>query len=244
MIPAVMSADPRYQFEVVEEIRSRDEPFVTLVPGEPAPPGVGVVIISRGLEADLSVDTVTHEDPRSAVDMAFCRLRCGPGAHHFIFGIDPGKRPGLALLCDGRRLLRRRTFSPEAVRDEVERLQGWAEIKSLTIRIGHGDPTNRDRTIVAVWDMVDAVEVVDETGTTRGEHPDLNAAQTIAVRAGRQLGSMPEVEPTPGELREIQRRSRIASRGRLTITVSMARDVALGRMTLSDAVRLSADPGE
>ena len=44
-----------------------------------------------------------------------------------------------------------------------------------------------------------------------------------------------------GEVREIQRRSRRISEGRLTIPSSLARAVAVGRLTLSEAVELHID---
>jgi hypothetical protein len=44
------------------------------------------------------------------------------------------------------------------------------------------------------------------------------------------------MNPTEGELRELQRRSRIKSQGRVTISSEMARRVALGELTLIEAI--------
>jgi hypothetical protein len=44
------------------------------------------------------------------------------------------------------------------------------------------------------------------------------------------------MEPTDGELREIQRKSRIKSQGRITISSELAKKVALGELTLAEAI--------
>ena len=44
------------------------------------------------------------------------------------------------------------------------------------------------------------------------------------------------VSPTDGELREIKRRSRKHSNGRLTISSELAKAVAVGRLTMPEAI--------
>jgi hypothetical protein len=79
---------------------------------------------------------------------------------------------------------------------------------------------------------------VDETGTTqRTLAPDIDAAKRIAMTKGQRVEEAPEVEPTPGELRDIQRLSRIESEGSVTISTDLASAVAKGDMTLRQAVR-------
>ena len=47
---------------------------------------------------------------------------------------------------------------------------------------------------------------------------------------------MVELQPTEGEVKELQRRSRIKSQGRVTISLDLARKVALGELTLEEAI--------
>jgi hypothetical protein len=47
---------------------------------------------------------------------------------------------------------------------------------------------------------------------------------------------MVELQPTEGEVKELQRRSRIKSQGRVTISSDLARKVALGELTLAEAI--------
>lgn len=47
---------------------------------------------------------------------------------------------------------------------------------------------------------------------------------------------MPDVRPSDGEIREIQRRSRIRSSGRITISKELARQVATGEKEMDEAI--------
>ena len=58
----------------------------------------------------------------------------------------------------------------------------------------------------------------------------------IAFTSGEKVEVQPEVCPTPGEVRDIKRLSRIASGGRFTISTETASQVALGKISLADAV--------
>ena len=82
------------------------------------------------------------------------------------------------------------------------------------------------------------VELVDERKTSRGLNRNQHgvSAIRIATLPGERIWEIVEMEPTDGELREIQRKSRIKSQGRVTISSEMARRVALGELSLSEAI--------
>ncbi len=65
------------------------------------------------------------------------------------------------------------------------------------------------------------------------------AARGIALTPGVPIAAsdVGPVRPTAGELRDIQRKSRMASSGQVTISRILARNVALGRITLDEAVK-------
>ena len=46
-----------------------------------------------------------------------------------------------------------------------------------------------------------------------------------------------ELNPTEGDLKEIQRQSRIMSLGNLTISTELARQVACGELSMEDAIK-------
>ena len=56
---------------------------------------------------------------------------------------------------------------------------------------------------------------------------------------GIRIYSVRKLNPTEGELKEIQRQSRITSSGNLTISTELARRVACGELSLEDAIKIA-----
>ena len=54
---------------------------------------------------------------------------------------------------------------------------------------------------------------------------------------GEKVENPPVPKPTPGEVRDIQRLSRIESKGRVTISAELATAVARGEMTMGQALQ-------
>ena len=54
---------------------------------------------------------------------------------------------------------------------------------------------------------------------------------------GEKIFQLRKLEPTNGDLKEIQRQSRILSLGELTISTELARMVACGDLSLEDAIK-------
>ncbi len=230
--------------DMVQLLRTQDVPFLSLSPGEEIPPRVGVVVTSASeASAIIFSSVVVYTTPEETLESA---SRVLAGFTHFgrcVVGIDPGERPGVALLADGRVLRLVHATSPETVRDAVEHAMQTVPADTFIIRIGNGAPTFRDRILHALEDLPVAFELVDETRSTpsapRGAaHRDTAAATSIALTAGTPMGpaDMRPVRPSEGELRDIQRKSRLASEGQVTISRALARYVALGHFTLGEAV--------
>ena len=119
-----------------------------------------------------------------------------------------------------------------------------AEFKSKHVRLGDGAPTQRDRIINDLEEYIGSsgepvmVELVDEKHTSgAAHHSDTEAALNIALTPGHRVAGTREVNPSDGELRELQRRSRIMSGGKVTISRELAELVALGRIDLAEAIR-------
>ena len=164
-------------------------------------------------------------------------LKGKTGWKEVLIGIDPGSEPGVAVICDGEVLDARTVGSPEAVAPAVTSVISNFPSDKYRIRIGHGDATNRNRIINALAGCGIRAEIVDEKGTTRRtEHPDADAAIRIALTPGMRAEAHYDITPTEGELREIQRRSRLSSGGEITISKGLARSVARGEMSLAEAI--------
>jgi len=237
----IATEDFRLYHDLVAALRQRRLRFRTLRPGAKVPEGIGAVLTSAAESSRIAFPRVVACND---VDDAIARARqVSRGVDHWrelVIGIDPGPRPGVAVLGDGEVLDRRWARHPEDVARLVRGATANFTATRVRVRVGHGDPTNRNRILNALAAEGHDTEIVDEKGTTkRTPEPDLDAAVEIAGARGVRAARRYVVEPTPGEVREIQRRSRLGSGGAVTIPKALARDVAAGRLSLGQAVARS-----
>lgn len=236
-IIGLVTEDFRFFHQMVKLLKERHEPFVSLGYDDPVPESVGAVITTAAERGKVHFGTViSDDDPEIAFKAARSVLR-GRRFEKIVIGIDPGRRPGIAVVGDGRIIDTELVYCPEDVTETLVRMTWNLDFDVMVVRIGHGDPTNRNRIIHAVWPLADQVEIVDESSTTKKTvTPDIDAAIMIAFTSGERLVAEPEVCPTPGEVRDIKRLSRIESRGRVTISTELASQVARGRISLAQAL--------
>lgn len=224
--------------DVVNELRDRGIRFTTVEPGDELPASTAVLLTGRddpvSAPADVAVVVADPADPRAAVEEAIVRQR-GEGDRRIV-GVDPGPRPGIAVLSGDRVVATFQVPLDEAaavVRREVK------DAPDPIVRIGDGSRMEGARLVEALSDL--PLELVDETGTTphlgagaRGM-ADALAAVNIALREGEPVNSV-SVDPTPGELQVIKERSRERSPKNRTIDGALARRVATGEISLDDAI--------
>lgn len=237
-ILGILTEDFRLYHDLVGALKARDVPFTSLSFSRRVPETVGAVLTSpaEALRIRFKNVVVVH-DLDNAIARALQLLKGKTEWRELWIGVDPGHEPGVAVLGDGDVLDTALAPSPEAVRDQVRSALRTFPAKSVRVRVGHGDPTNRNRILNSLADDGLRVEIVDEAGTThRTPQPDLDAAVDIARTPGVRVQPPFEVRPTPGEVREIQRRSRMQSGGRVTISSELANAVARGKMTLDEAI--------
>ena len=234
----LLTEDPKTYFEVLETLREEKVKFVSLDFSEPVPANVGAIITTRKELAKVYFDrVVTDDDPKAAVTRAM-RMVAGEGdIEELTIGIDPGTKPGFAVIADGMVLMRSVAPSPEAVGNMVDDIIREYPTANVVVRIGHGDRTNRNRIFNSLWDEGHKIEIVDERNTTRRSHtPDEDAAVEIALTPGYQPGKKQAVDPGLGELKNIQRISRLESRGTVTVSQDRAKRIARGELTMEDAI--------
>ena len=237
---------------VVNELRDRGVTFTTVEPGDSLPDSATVLIRTEddevdpdGDESDARVEEVVAdpEEPRRAVEQALALLR-GGGEGRTVVGIDPGTRPGIAVLSGG--VVVAAFHVPlsdvaETVRSEVE------DAVDPVVRIGDGARLQGAQLVRELEDV--PVELVDETGTTpylgtgaRGMG-DVLAAVNIARLEGERVETR-DIEPTAGELQVIKNRSRERADDNREIDEELARRVAFGDLTLEEAMDEHRNGGE
>ncbi len=239
-IIGVLTRNFRVYYELIKNLKKRDLPFASLSFDDPIPMNIGVIITTE--EEKDAIDfpnlVVVEKDIALTIDIAKRRLKGKDICNKLIIGIDPGKRPGVAIFGDGEILSTAQVSSPEKVKEIVGRALKSYPANETIVRIGHGDTTHRNRIINSLSKFRLKIEISDETKTTRiSDSPDIDAAINIALKQGREAKRRYKVSPTEGELKDIQRRSRIESKGRVTISREEARKVAQGKLTLENAIK-------
>ena len=221
---------------VVTDLHERGVEFTTVELDDAIPERTRVLITGDGedpdLDGEIELVRADPDDPRRAVDAALSLLRDGGRT---VVGVDPGERPGIAVLS-GEVCV---AAFHVPLEDAAEVIEGEiTEAVDPIVRIGDGARLMGGSIID---DLDIPVEVVDETGTTpylgtgaRGMG-DVLAAVNIARREGEQVRER-TIEPTTGELDVIKARSREQSEKNREINETLARRVATGELTIEEAL--------
>jgi hypothetical protein len=232
---AVRTADFRLSFHLMRELRRRECNFVMLNLNDNWD---GVLLTSPEEVTEGDIPAV-EENLEIAVERAIQASRGFEAAIQLVFGIDPGPRPGLAWLADGMVVGSAQLESIEMITSHIIGLSSAVSHQRMCVKIGDGAPLIRDRIINQL--LLNGIETlqVSEHSTSSGSRfkAHIHAATRIALLDGDRVHEIREIEPTDGDLREIQRQSRIQSIGYLTISTELARMVACGDITMDEAIR-------
>src|SRR4030065_981260 len=113
----LLTEDPKTYFEVLETLREEKVKFVSLDFSEPVPANVGAIITTRKELAKVYFDRgVTEDDQKAAVTRAMWMVAGEGDIEELTIGIDPGTKPGFAVIADGMVLRRSVAPAPEADR--------------------------------------------------------------------------------------------------------------------------------
>jgi hypothetical protein len=197
---AVATVKGKAYFLIVNELREQRIPFVSLVPGEPLPSEVKVVVTTKR-ESHLikherilifydesELDTLVHE---------LKRILQGKEAYEkIIVGIDPGEAIGLAVIADGKVIEESNCFGTlELINSIIKMVRNVNfPVTSVSVKIGNGVPVYKE-----ILENLDdalptqvAFEVVSEAGTNRPLNENkrsrkirhISSAIHIAARTG------------------------------------------------------------
>jgi len=236
--------------DLIKALKKRKIPYVSLTSIHHIPSRIGVILTSHKEIHDLksqkviaadAYDTIDH-----AVDLALQSLIGKEIYSRIYIGIDPGEKPGIAVVGDEVLLQKTYVDSPEKILKIVKRfLKEYPAMETL-IRIGHGSITIRNRIINSLIPLEIPIEIVDETKTTSSQQTtrnirDREAAAAIAMLPGGKVQSRLPLKPTRGEIRNIQEKSRKLTNGRFTISEETALDILKGKKSLSEVLKLEKE---
>lgn len=243
---ALVTENSRFYYEAVRELNRVGIEFLSLKLDEAIPDNVKVVLTSPSEEASISFPRiVAGGNLRYAVAECLKIFRGIKKVGILVIGVDPGLKPGIAVFADETLVETEQLRSPEEVLGAVQRVMAVYGGSRPILRVGTGGGIYRERILRTLQGGMGGevkIEVVDETATTpeTGEIPspelkDIVAAVNIAMKNGRSLRERIMVNPKPGEIKQLQKESRKIN-GSITISKELAEKVALGVLSLEDAV--------
>jgi len=240
----VYTKDFSLYYDLLKTLRKRKIAYVSLSSLDSIPKKIGVILTSNNELHDIKSSKVIAADAYDTVDHAVdlaLQMLIGKDLYSKVFiGIDPGEKPGIAIVGDDILLSKTSVEGPEKVATIVKRyLKEHPAIQTI-IRIGHGSITIRNRIINSLIPIGIPIEIVDETKTTPSEparsERDSEAAAAIALIHGGKVQSKLPLKPTKGEIKNIQERSRKLSEGKFTISEKKAIEVLEGKISLKEAI--------
>lgn len=240
---ALATLDAALYEELAGELRERRIPTVSLVPGQRVPAHVAVVLTTPGEASRVGhshVLAVRADGDRTALWAAVEHSLhpSNPGSE-IVIGIDPGPRPGYAVLAEDRCIASGVLDAPEDAARLGSHLGRRFPSREVRFRVGSGDRVARDRILNSLAPLRQPVEIVNERGTTPRGHRrprDMIAARAIARGRGRPFRGTATISITSGDIANLQRLSREGSGGQFTIPRSEAGKVLRGELTLSEAL--------
>ena len=197
---AVATVSGKAYFLIVNGLRERNMAFLSLIPGDPVPAEVKVVITTEKEKHLINHERIlvydSETEPDTVVNEVVKILQGKESYEKIVIGIDPGEVFGLAVLADGRVNETENCFSVQEVLNKIKNIIKDIDVSStvVSVRIGNGVPAYKDllETLDAALPPEVVLEVVSEAGTNRhineNKHRrglrDIVSAIRIAGRVG------------------------------------------------------------
>jgi hypothetical protein len=212
---AVATVQGKPYFLLINQLKERNIPFISLVPGQPIPPRVKLVITT-----ELEKQAVNHEkiivfhsegELDSIVNEAKKVLLGKEAYDRIVIGLDPGQATGLAVLADGKVIEESNCFSHQEIINSI--LKALKNVNflqtSVVVKIGNGVPLYKE----LLADLDEALppevllEIVGEFGTNKP------LKENKRSRKIRHISSAIRIAGRNGRI--IDRRKMIAANGRI-----------------------------
>jgi len=197
---AVATVSGKAYFLIVHKLRERNMAFLSLIPGDPVPTEVKVVITTEKEKHLINHERIlvydSEMEPDTVVNEAVKILQGKESYEKIVIGIDPGEVFGLAVMADGKVNETENCFSVQEVLNKIKNIMKNIAISStaVSVKIGNGVPAYKDllETLDDTLPPEVVLEVVSEAGTNRhineNKHRrglrDIVSAIRIAGRVG------------------------------------------------------------
>ena len=241
---AIRTNDFQLSFKLIEKLRADSLDFEVIDVNTPvhddsivwfSTPSEIVDFPAMGTPIPVDLDSID-----SAVMSAVFQLKGPQESISLVIGIDPGPYPGIAWLVDGAFCGIMQLTSTKELMPNLIRLREIGSFVNITIKVGDGAPLIRDQIIndciAENWVTEQVNENSTSSGLTRNNHS--TSALRIATSNGTKIWQTRSIKPTQGDIKYIQTESRKRSNGKFTISQTVAAMVAVGEISMDEALAM------
>jgi transcriptional accessory protein Tex/SPT6 len=172
---AIATVQGKVYFLIVNELREQNIPFVSLVPGEPVPDSVRLVITTeqeKNLVKHEKILVFRGEGELDNLIGEVKRILLGKEAFEkVVIGIDPGEATGLAVVADGKVIEEGNCYSTQEVISTITKTIKNVNFSqtAVSVKIGNGVPVYKEllEALDQALPLQVALEVVGEAGTNK-----------------------------------------------------------------------------
>ena len=200
---AVATVSGKAYYLIVNELKKKNVPFISLTPNDKVPIEIKVVLTTKEEQHLIHHEKILvyndAEEPEALINEALQAVHGKEYYEKIVIGVDPGEVFGLAVLADGKVVETENCFSLEETFGKIKNvLQSFEKtpVNSFWVKIGDGVPAYKERLLRALDDALPKnviLESVGEAGTDRylneAEHRrglrDIVSAMRIAGRNGQ-----------------------------------------------------------
>jgi hypothetical protein len=199
---AVATVSGKAYYLIVNELKGKNIPFLSLTPDQPIPVEIKVVITTEKEQRLINHEkTLMYHDgvePEALIHEALQIVQGKESYEKIVIGVDPGEVFGLAVLADGKVVETENCFSVKGTSDKIVNVLkniGKTPTTSVSVKIGDGVPVYKEKLLRVLDEILPSnvvLESVSEAGTnsnlSRTKHRrglrDIVSATRIAGRNG------------------------------------------------------------
>ncbi len=177
----IYTHDFKFYHDIVRDLKKWNIPFFSIVDLYSIPKDISVILSSSKDQFNLP-EQIKADNSLEAIRMSISLLLYKDRFVNIIIGIDPGPRPGIAVMADNVLIEAYECPTIEKIKSEILDISRSYMYEYMTIKIGNGDRPNRDLIINEIKNIAPLMIVNEEnTSTPHKIHDNALSAARISL---------------------------------------------------------------
>lgn len=174
---AVATVSGKAYYIIVNELKKRNIPFLSLTPKDPIPIEIKVVLTTKDEKHLINHEKILvyqdNAEPEALINEALRIVQEKEYYEKIVIGVDPGEVFGLAVLADGKVVETGNCYSVNETLKKIKKTIisfGKSQVTSVSVKIGDGTPVCKEKLLRALDKALPLnimLETVSEAGTDR-----------------------------------------------------------------------------